>query len=353
MSTPTHKCNHSFSEKVAKKEIVRNETNVASRNPYFDFLRGIAICCVIGIHTKANTSEPSALSIYSSSLRQLLNIAVPLFIAISGYFLSTKSLQTKQECFAFWKKQVSKVYIPCLIWSIPWVLQGFHHHGFQFSELFFLFLGGVSIYYFITFIIQCYFFLPLFQPFTLRKLLFSALLSALWITLYTYGFVVRGQHWPILFYAGPLPMWIVFFVLGGFLRTAPDFFKTKILYFASFVSLFVILMETKFLNSFGCPGLGQKLSSHVFSFCVITILFSPSFQKNYKRTILSRFLEIVGNLSFGIYLIHNYLVFFVRRFTKVDNWMLTWFIVLCTSMILILICQKILPPKWKRWIGFA
>lgn len=50
-----------------------------SRNTYFDFLRGVAIIMVIAIHTYHKAED-------SVAFRQILNAAVPLFIAISGFF---------------------------------------------------------------------------------------------------------------------------------------------------------------------------------------------------------------------------------------------------------------------------
>lgn len=55
---------------------------------YFDFLRGVAILMVIGIHTYVagdfNTIDGSVRII----IRQLLNCAVPIFLALSAFFLS-------------------------------------------------------------------------------------------------------------------------------------------------------------------------------------------------------------------------------------------------------------------------
>ena len=60
------------------------------RNTYFDFLRGFAIMMVVGIHTYTLGED-------STLVRQLLNTAVPLFIAISGYFLSQKKMENKDD----------------------------------------------------------------------------------------------------------------------------------------------------------------------------------------------------------------------------------------------------------------
>ena len=79
------------------------------RIAYFDFLRGLAIMMVVGIHTYTLGED-------STVVRQLLNAAVPLFIAISGYFLSQKKMENKDDYFSFLKKQLPKVYLPVLVW---------------------------------------------------------------------------------------------------------------------------------------------------------------------------------------------------------------------------------------------
>ena len=55
------------------------------RLSYFDFLRGIAILMVISIHTFDN-----GMVLPDVILRNIMNCAVPIFLAISGYFLGKK-----------------------------------------------------------------------------------------------------------------------------------------------------------------------------------------------------------------------------------------------------------------------
>lgn len=66
-----------------------------ARNAYFDFLRGIAIIMVVGIHTlpAADYTVCSASNVMTIVLRQLLNCAVPIFLAVSGFFIVGKELQ--------------------------------------------------------------------------------------------------------------------------------------------------------------------------------------------------------------------------------------------------------------------
>ena len=58
-----------------------------NRIVYFDFLSGLAILMVIAIHTFSivDLTSDSNLEIF---LRQILNCAVPIFLAISGFFIS-------------------------------------------------------------------------------------------------------------------------------------------------------------------------------------------------------------------------------------------------------------------------
>lgn len=84
------------------------------RDTYFDFLRGMAIMMVIGIHTYVD-----GLIHFNLFLRQFLNWAVPIFLAISGYFIGRKPFKENRNYIKFLGKQIPRVYIPMLFWSIP------------------------------------------------------------------------------------------------------------------------------------------------------------------------------------------------------------------------------------------
>ena len=135
-----------------------------SRNQYFDFLRGIAIIMVVGIHAFPEAMLRLDREMIAVAVRQICNCAVPLFYAISGFFLSRKKLDTFCEITEFYKKQIPKVYIPTLIWSMPYLIirliNGSHH-----AVLYILvaLCCGLSIYYFIGEIVEFYLFLPLLK----------------------------------------------------------------------------------------------------------------------------------------------------------------------------------------------
>lgn len=128
------------------------------RDTYFDFLRGIAIIMVIGIHTYTD-----GLMHFNLFLRQFLNCAVPIFLAISGYFIGHKSFAEQGSYVKFLKRQVPRVYIPMLLWSIPWMLLAIRGGESPIVSIIRTFVGDMSIFYFIILIIQYYALAPLIQ----------------------------------------------------------------------------------------------------------------------------------------------------------------------------------------------
>ena len=134
------------------------------RIDYFDFLRGIAILLVIGIHTYTVRSFEGASNIFQIGIRETLNFAVPLFLAISGFFIAKKNILDKNSYFAFLKKQLPRVYVPALIWSLPmlglWIYQG-KDVMTSFVKVFGCMTFGP--YYFIALIIQLYLLYPIIK----------------------------------------------------------------------------------------------------------------------------------------------------------------------------------------------
>ena len=115
---------------------------MTNRNLYFDFLRGVAIIMVIGIH--CYTIDNNIL------FRQVLNAAVPLFIAVSGFFLSQKVIKDRDQYVVFWRKQIPKVYVPTLFWSLPLLILAVYRGVGIGKSIVNFFSCGFSIYYFIA-----------------------------------------------------------------------------------------------------------------------------------------------------------------------------------------------------------
>lgn len=128
------------------------------RDVYYDVLRGIAILMVIAIH--AYPQDATSLELF---VRQSLNCAVPIFLAVSGYFVGQIKFENEGVYLSFIKKQLIRVYIPMLIWSLPWLVLNIRNGQGIGTQFLMTLLGGMSIFYFIPLIIQCYILTPVLK----------------------------------------------------------------------------------------------------------------------------------------------------------------------------------------------
>jgi surface polysaccharide O-acyltransferase-like enzyme len=154
------------------------------RITYFDLLRGLAIIGVVAIHSTGigYTFEDTSIDFNMTVFwRQMINFSVPMFVAISGFFLANKDTRTYNEYFLFLKKQIPRVLIPYLIWSALYLGIDFVRGATIESLIYRLFTFQTSVpFYFIILIIEYYILLPFLQRLATPKgLIVSAFISIL------------------------------------------------------------------------------------------------------------------------------------------------------------------------------
>ena len=305
------------------------------RNEYFDFLRGVAIIFVIALHT-----HPEQMNKMESFIKLLCCCAVPLFLAISGYFITSKDLASNQKRKDFWKKQIPKVYIPCLVWSLPYFVLNLAKGWNALANLFYLFFCGYGVFYFVFVIITMYLILPFIKEHCNKTVVIFFLILSL-ICKYIIVF-----YDPLsIFISGFLAtlgcplIWIGYFSLGIYLRGSAREYNC---------SYAVILILCGILSSI----FEEKIwiSTFLYSCGMILILFSKKTEDLYIRhkTFLGNIIKEIGSISFGIYLIHLQIV----RYTPTENWAVKCFSTLLISSLFILLIKKILPKFSKKYLGF-
>lgn len=327
------------------------------RIQYFDFLRGIAIMMVVGIHTMPQVSGYNSIrEDFTLVIRQTFNCAVPLFLAISGFFLASKPLSNRKEIFTFWRKQIPRVFIPMVIWGLGYYFLSLSKDISVTNILIktvMLFSGGFSVYYFVALIIQCYFALPLMTKCKWGGIVACVLISFIAIVLTNYYMNIEGKSFPLLFYAGPIYLWIVFFMLGIVMSTHPNNSYLKIGIIIMAIGLTLQIVESDFwLRNYG-KGIGIKTSSFIFSIGVILCLLSRQMQVAFKSSRLTQIIACIGEVSFGIYLIHTYCILLFSHIISINSWVIMWGLALLLTLVIIALMRQILPPKiCKRYFGF-
>ena len=305
---------------------------------------------VVGIHTYTLGKD-------STVVRQLLNTAVPLFVAISGYCLSQKRMENKDDYLFFLKKQFPKVYLPVLVWSLPLYAIALYSGSSIIKQTILLLSCGLSIYYFVAFIMQCYVVLPVINNYISGNkrmvVIVSCLISFAWIAGVMYMNTIQGKGIPLILYAGPLPCWLMFFVLGVMIGHKPERNYSIILPMVIAILGFILsVIETDYLLDHYGKGVGIKPSSFIYSAGMIILMFSNKVENLIRRTgAIYRFIIWIGSLSFGIYLVHCYFIsFFVKRL-PIDSWLLQWSLALFLTVVFILILRKLLPTKYHKYLG--
>jgi peptidoglycan/LPS O-acetylase OafA/YrhL len=153
-------------------------------------------------------------------------------------------------------------------------------------------------------------------------------------------------------YAGLFPVWIAFFFIGMFLRTHNRNYNIALPIAITALGLIFQLIEHKYWLEQGSQGLGIKLSSFIFSFGAILLLFSKTCE-NFYLNHLQRFkLDRIGTISFGIYLIHLYVLVVINKIATMDSWLLSWLLTITASVAVIKLSQKAFPTFSKKFLGF-
>ena len=164
---------------------------------------------------------------------------------------------------------------------------------------------------------------------------------------------IQGKGIPLILYAGPLPCWLMFFVLGVMIGHKPERNYSIILPMVISILGFILsVIESDYLFDHYGKGVGIKPSSFIYSAGMIFLMFSNKVENLIRRTgAIYRFIIWIGSLSFGIYLIHYYFIsFFVKRL-PVDSWLLQWFLALFLTVVFILIIRKMIPTKYQKYLG--
>jgi surface polysaccharide O-acyltransferase-like enzyme len=343
----------------------------AKRDVGFDALRGIAIIGVVLIHTIRNnvhtwqqTAEGSASFYYTIFLRQVVNFSVPAFLFISGYFIA-KGTQNRINYINVTAKRLARVLLPYFIWSTAILLTlAILSRKIDIIMIFLKLLTGKASapYYFVLLIAQFYILTPTLIYINSRKNGF-VLVALINLMLLAAFYVVR-LFFPIgipLYFVCTLPFysWIIFFQYGLLLGANPALEKRIYSRPGIFAALAIFGLMLSFaealfmLKEFGSADFAMttiKLSSYIYAIGAISFFL-------WLKTKITKWpkpLLLIGNCSFGIYLIHmlflDKIVLMLSHFTRLYSLLPVFQMVAALTTIIvcmgfIYISRKILTEK--------
>lgn len=221
------------------------------------------------------------------------------------------------------------------------------------KQIVILLLCGSSIYYFIALIIQFYLLLPVLQKYKRIMMPASMIISTISILLVTYLTQIQGMQLPLIIYAGPFITWFVFFMLGVYYSSETINYTVKQAIAVIVFGFALECIETYWLNTNYGGGYGIKLSAFIYSIGVIMLILSPKVKAAYKSNKLTSIVAYIGNISFGVYLIHCFVIKGVNYLLPTHSWALSWLLAVILTSIVVTAARKILPHGLNKYLGFS
>lgn len=181
----------------------------------------------------------------------------------------------------------------------------------------------------------------------------SLVLTALCLSIDNYYTSIQGHHISLFIECAPFVMWMAYPAIGYYIGKNGRKYKVYPWLIIMTLGLVACVFETKWLYGYHENGIGAtKISALIFSFSAIIVLFNEKTQKFFKSDSLwYSALVKVGEISFGIYLIHKYFLDFIIA-PVINDTLLRALLTLLLSVAFILFFKKIFPDKFLQMFGF-
>ena len=315
--------------------------------------RAVAIFMVIVTHTVLFNP-------YEIYVRPFVNPAVGIFVFLSG--LLTKEQIQGKDILTFYKRRILRVFIPYTIWSIVYVVfQG----SYDTAIIDYLTGNCCSTFYYILVYMQLVIIAPLVGKLIRSKLWWIGFIitPVAIITEYVLaycGFIITYPYNINNFF-----VWFIFFYMGMLIRIRHKSGKEVSSSRINVISIVLIpvCIALELLEGHAWLSLGRtdfantqvKLSAMLTGMVVCIFIASLILSKSEKRPL--RLLVLIGDASFGIYLIHQLIIgiwgrYFSNLIVASDYWfIIEAVVVLIIASIIILVSQKIFGKKIGRLLG--
>jgi len=325
-------------------QTIAMEPAKATRNNLVQIFRALAIIGVVMIHTTPAGE-------WQMLCRPFINFSVATFLFLSGYLTKTKN----EDWGAFMKKRIVRVIVPYLIWSFLYSVQKLEYLPMM------LLVGTVAPQmYFIIVYIQFVLLTPLLGKLATSRYQalgwFVAPVSAL---VFKYFWLLTNQQpndYVSLFWTDACLGWFTYYYLGLILgnRVMERRYSLKVLGILYLVSIVVQMAEGYGWQMLGEAGCGTQLKLSSFLTSTIFLLIIHTLLQDGRFDIKSRFLRMLGDYSFGVFLCHmlvlDALVEFVPFYESIP-YPLNALVVVLVSLLFCYIIDRLCGERVSRWLG--
>lgn len=337
--------------------------NKNNRIEYISLASVLSAIAVIYLHANGCfwTFSTSRYWFTANIIESVFYFAVPIFFMISGAMLM--EFNKKYSLKEYFQKRVYKTLIPYIVWSfIGLAIQLFYIHNISWSSVDLTYIVNgllnenlVQIYWFFIPLFCIYLCIPVFAAISddKKKDIFTYLAIATFVLNIFIPFVISVFQIPITF---PISIQVMggnlFFTVVGYLLHKYDILKKYrfIIYFLALIGLLLHIGGTYNL-SMAAGEVVKTYKGYMNLPCVLYSIGVFTFIKYdlvniLKFDIISKMVKYLDFYTFGIYLIHWYLIKFIEITFKLNNTSIIFrlfvpIIVLIMSVIVIYVFRKI------------
>lgn len=321
------------------------------KNSKIQIVRAISVIAVVIIHT----CPPDEWQVF---IRPFVNFSVAAFLFLSGYLTKTEN----KNWGSFYKKRITRVLIPYVIWTLIYTCAGFVFNGVDLKRLVINLLttnANGTLYYVFVYI-QFVLLTPLLGKLAKSKFSWVGwLVTPLCMVIKYYWLINNIEPNKIInnIWTVSCVGWFTFYYMGlllgnGILKKK---YNIKGLFAAYFLSVIVQMLEGGLWLHLGDGNCGTqaKFSSYLTSAIAILIIHWYITNDNMRGD--NKFLITVGNYSFGIYLSH---IMVINVLNKIPYYsyvpvIINSAIVFAITLVGVIVGRKILGKKISGWLGLC
>ena len=319
------------------------------RNQKIQILRSLAIIAVVLIHTCNG-------GYWQVCVRPFINFAVALFIFLSGYLTKTEN----DNWLLFFKRRISRVAIPYVIWTVIYTFPSSNIKEYIFNLL--TTQASPTLYYIFVYI-QFVLLTPFLAKLSKSKYNWVGFLIApISILGYKYSVLIfdlyPSEYLNICWDVSCLG-WFTYYYLGLLLGNVLVVRKYKWVPLLVLYGLSIVLQMLEGYFWYECfkePNCGTQVKLSVLITCSIFCLIAYKYLTTFQMKFNSSLLVLIGDYSFGIYLVHILIMKVLWRFVSVYSslpFFVNSIVVLFISIVVVSIGRKICGNKLSRWVGFC
>lgn len=212
--------------------------------------------------------------------------------------------------------------------------------------------------YFIPMIIQMYCLTPILKKINMGGVVLLLFVSI--VTTYaTMTYCIKNSaSLPLLYIGAPFPFMLCYYALGGHLRGKSMLARFNVILTITIVFFLLTYFEHIYLIDKYRYFSAVRPVNRIFCFAAVILLFSEPAKRAFCKVRDSAFVRVavyLGKISFGVYLIHIYVIKAVDlMFPAIaDCWSLSWIAVVAMTAMIIRMISRLLPKKIQSVLGLT